>query len=98
MSTFYLAKQLFFLSIGLISIDQYFHMLPIDSIEFLFPYKMTTRSNVFTGCLNLENFTEFKLVKKTKLSPNTEKFTFALPAPCSVLGLPVGQHIICRFK
>nr|XP_023889056.1 NADH--cytochrome b5 reductase 1-like [Quercus suber]POE65399.1 nadh--cytochrome b5 reductase 1 [Quercus suber] len=48
------------------------------------------------GCLNPEKFMEFKLEKKTQLSPNTAKFRFALPTPTSVLGLPVGQHIICR--
>ncbi|KAK4593579.1 hypothetical protein RGQ29_017623 [Quercus rubra] len=48
------------------------------------------------GCLNPEKFMEFKLEKKTQLSPNTAKFRFVLPTPTSVLGLPVGQHIICR--
>ncbi|KAL0008236.1 hypothetical protein SO802_009738 [Lithocarpus litseifolius] len=48
------------------------------------------------GSLNPEKFTDFKLVKKTQLSHNTAKFKFALPKPTSVLGLPVGQHIICR--
>ncbi|GMY23543.1 NADH--cytochrome b5 reductase 1-like [Fagus crenata] len=50
------------------------------------------------GSLNPEKFTEFKLVKKTQISPNTAKFTFALPRPTSVLGLPVGKHILCRGK
>ncbi|GMY23542.1 NADH--cytochrome b5 reductase 1 [Fagus crenata] len=50
------------------------------------------------GSLNPEKFIEFKLVKKTPISPNTAKFTFALPRRTSVLGLPVGQHIICRGK
>ncbi|XP_030966849.1 NADH--cytochrome b5 reductase 1-like isoform X1 [Quercus lobata] len=48
------------------------------------------------GSLNPEKFIDFKLVKKTQLSHNTAKFKFALPKPTSVLGLPVGQHIICR--
>ncbi|KAB1225497.1 NADH--cytochrome b5 reductase 1 [Morella rubra] len=45
------------------------------------------------GCLNPEKFIEFKLVKKTQLSPNTARFRFALPTPTSVLGLPVGHHM-----
>ena len=59
---------------------------------------MNSWSDVFSGSLNPEKFTDFKLVKKTQLSHNTAKFKFALPKPTSVLGLPAGQHIICRFK
>ncbi|XP_074271195.1 NADH--cytochrome b5 reductase 1 [Silene latifolia] len=50
------------------------------------------------GSLDPENFKDFKLVKKTQLSHNVAKFTFALPTPTSVLGLPIGQHISCRGK
>ncbi|GAB4858010.1 NADH-cytochrome b5 reductase [Ancistrocladus abbreviatus] len=50
------------------------------------------------GCLDPENFKQFKLVKRTQLSHNVAKFTFALPTPTSVLGLPIGQHISCRGK
>ena len=49
------------------------------------------------GCLDPENFKEFKLVKRTELSHNVAKFKFALPTPNSVLGLPIGQHMSCRF-
>ncbi|XVF69352.1 hypothetical protein PTKIN_Ptkin11bG0074500 [Pterospermum kingtungense] len=50
------------------------------------------------GCLDPENFKEFKLVKRTQLSHNVAKFRFALPTPTSVLGLPIGQHMSCRGK
>jgi cytochrome-b5 reductase len=50
------------------------------------------------GCLDPESFKEFKLVKRTQLSHNVAKFTFTLPSPTSVLGLPIGQHISCRGK
>ncbi|KAL6966618.1 NADH-cytochrome b5 reductase [Sarracenia purpurea var. burkii] len=50
------------------------------------------------GCLDPENFKEFKLVKLTQLSHNVAKFRFALPMPNSVLGLPIGQHMSCRGK
>ncbi|XP_057971378.1 NADH--cytochrome b5 reductase 1-like isoform X2 [Malania oleifera] len=50
------------------------------------------------GCLDPENFKEFKLVKRTQLSHNVAKFKFALPTPMSVLGLPIGQHMSCRGK
>ncbi|KAJ4838442.1 NADH-cytochrome b5 reductase [Turnera subulata] len=50
------------------------------------------------GCLDPENFKQFKLVKRNQLSHNVAKFTFALPTPTSVLGLPIGQHISCKGK
>ncbi|XP_058781759.1 NADH--cytochrome b5 reductase 1-like [Vicia villosa] len=50
------------------------------------------------GCLDPENFQEFKLVKRTQLSHNVAKFRFELPDSSSVLGLPIGQHISCRGK
>ncbi|EEF34822.1 NADH--cytochrome b5 reductase 1 isoform X2 [Ricinus communis] len=50
------------------------------------------------GCLDPENFKEFKLVKRTELSHNVASFKFALPLPTSVLGLPIGQHMSCRGK
>lgn len=37
------------------------------------------------------------LVKKESISENTRKFTFALPSPEHVLGLPVGQHVEVKF-
>lgn len=54
------------------------------------------RSRKPRGCLDPENFKEFKLVEKKQLSHNVAKFKFALPTPTSVLGLPIGQHISCR--
>ncbi|KAJ9175367.1 hypothetical protein P3X46_013930 [Hevea brasiliensis] len=50
------------------------------------------------GCLNPERFKQFKLIRKTPLSHNVAKFRFALPTPTSVLGLPVGKHVVCRGK
>ncbi|KAI8562660.1 hypothetical protein RHMOL_Rhmol03G0051800 [Rhododendron molle] len=50
------------------------------------------------GCLDPDNFKQFKLVKKTQISHNVAKFRFELPTPTSVLGLPIGQHISCRGK
>ncbi|CAN1780568.1 NADH--cytochrome b5 reductase 1 [Linum perenne] len=48
------------------------------------------------GCLDPEKFQEFKLVKKTAVSPNVARFRFALPSAKSVLGLPTGYHLVCR--
>ncbi|PSS35781.1 NADH--cytochrome b5 reductase [Actinidia chinensis var. chinensis] len=50
------------------------------------------------GCLDPENFKEFKLVTRTQLSHNVAKFRFELSSPTSVLGLPIGQHLSCRGK
>ncbi|WOK95913.1 NADH--cytochrome b5 reductase 1 [Canna indica] len=50
------------------------------------------------GCLDPENFKDFKLVEKKQLSHNVAKFRFALPTSTSELGLPIGQHISCRGK
>ncbi|XP_050244969.1 NADH--cytochrome b5 reductase 1 [Quercus robur] len=55
-------------------------------------------SNKPKGCLDPENFKQFKLVKRTQLSHNVAKFRFELRTPTSVLGLPIGQHISCRGK
>ncbi|KAL6614289.1 hypothetical protein ACP70R_036559 [Stipagrostis hirtigluma subsp. patula] len=54
------------------------------------------RSKKPKGCLDPENFKEFKLVEKKQISHNVAKFKFALPTQTSVLGLPIGQHISCR--
>ncbi|KAL3731857.1 hypothetical protein ACJRO7_028684 [Eucalyptus globulus] len=50
------------------------------------------------GCLDPTEFKEFRLIKKTQISPDTARFKFALPTPTSVLGLPVGQHVLCKGK
>ncbi|KAG4121357.1 hypothetical protein ERO13_D11G201566v2 [Gossypium hirsutum] len=50
------------------------------------------------GCLDPENFKEFKLVKRQQLSHNVAKFTFELPTPTSFLGLPIGNYISCRLS
>ncbi|KAK9951522.1 hypothetical protein M0R45_006960 [Rubus argutus] len=50
------------------------------------------------GCLDPQNFKDFKLVKRTQLSHNVAKFKFELPTSSSILGLPIGQHISCRGK
>lgn len=61
-------------------------------------YYYITKKSKAKGCLDPENFKEFKLVKRTQISHNVALFRFALPSPTSVLGLPVGQHMSCRGK
>ncbi|XP_061975117.1 NADH--cytochrome b5 reductase 1-like isoform X2 [Populus nigra] len=50
------------------------------------------------GCLDPQKFKELKLIKKTQISPDVARFRFSLPTPKSVLGLPVGTHVVCRGK
>jgi cytochrome-b5 reductase len=44
----------------------------------------------------LEDFQDFKLIRKEVLSHDTRAFTFALPAD-HVLGLPTGQHVSLKY-
>ncbi|KAL1972766.1 hypothetical protein VTN31DRAFT_7180 [Thermomyces dupontii] len=43
--------------------------------------------------LNPNEFQEFELKEKTKISHNVAIYRFALPRPTDILGLPIGQHI-----
>ncbi|XP_023540168.1 NADH--cytochrome b5 reductase 1-like [Cucurbita pepo subsp. pepo] len=61
-------------------------------------FLVSSRKSASRACLDPENFKEFKLVKRTKLSHNVAKFTFILPKTDSILGLPIGQHLSCRGK
>ncbi|XP_028807569.1 NADH--cytochrome b5 reductase 1 [Neltuma alba] len=67
------------------------------SAAYFFCYNLFFRPKA-KGCLDPKNFREFRLVKKTRLSPNSARFKFALPTPTSVLGLPVGKHVKCRGR
>lgn len=73
----------------LFAISCYFKMFSMSFFDLLF--------SVMIGCLDPDNFKEFKLVKRTQLSHNVAKFRFSLPTPTSILGLPIGQHMSCRF-
>ncbi|KAI1492077.1 NADH-cytochrome b5 reductase 1 [Biscogniauxia mediterranea] len=43
--------------------------------------------------LKPDTFQEFELKEKTIISHNVAIYRFSLPAPSSILGLPIGQHI-----
>ncbi|KAI3621764.1 nadh-cytochrome b5 reductase [Moniliophthora roreri] len=43
--------------------------------------------------LDPSKWQEFPLIEKTKISPNTAIYRFALPDKRDVFGLPIGQHI-----
>jgi cytochrome-b5 reductase len=47
--------------------------------------------------LPLDDFVPMKLIRKEVLSHDTARFTFALPNPDHVLGLPTGQHVSLKY-
>jgi len=50
----------------------------------------------FKGFLEPKDFKELPLIAKTQLSPNVYRFTFQLPGPRDVIGLPIGQHVAIK--
>lgn len=57
---------------------------------------VTTPLTFFLGAKQIifpNRYTEFPLIDKVPVSPNTNIYRFALPRSGDVLGLPIGQHI-----
>jgi cytochrome-b5 reductase len=48
------------------------------------------------GFLEPKDYKELPLVAKTQLSPSVYRFTFQLPSPQDVIGLPIGQHVAIK--
>ncbi|OAG05520.1 uncharacterized protein CC84DRAFT_1090333 [Paraphaeosphaeria sporulosa] len=48
------------------------------------------------GFLDAKEYKPLKVAKITKISPNVFKYTFALPDPRDVIGLPIGQHVAIK--
>ncbi|KAF3391513.1 NADH-cytochrome b5 reductase 1 [Penicillium rolfsii] len=48
------------------------------------------------GFLEPKDFKELPLIEKKQLAPNVYRFTFALPRPKEVIGLPIGQHVAIK--
>lgn len=48
------------------------------------------------GFLSPKDFKELPLIAKTLLSPGVFLFTFQLPKPQDVVGLPIGQHVAIK--
>ncbi|KAI9897690.1 hypothetical protein N3K66_007546 [Trichothecium roseum] len=48
------------------------------------------------GLLDPVKYTPLPLEKKTQVSPNVYRLTFRLPSTSTVLGLPVGQHVVVK--
>lgn len=51
-----------------------------------------------TAALDPSEWREFKLSKKMQVSHNVVKLRFDLQTPTTVLGLPIGQHVSCRWE
>lgn len=48
------------------------------------------------GFLEPKDFKQLPLIAKTQLAPSVYRFTFALPRPTDVIGLPIGQHVAIK--
>lgn len=48
------------------------------------------------GFLDAKEFRGLKVSKITQLSSNVYRYTFALPTPKDVVGLPIGQHVAIK--
>ncbi|KAF2446256.1 hypothetical protein P171DRAFT_430446 [Karstenula rhodostoma CBS 690.94] len=48
------------------------------------------------GFLDAKEYKPLKVAKITKLSSNVFKYTFGLPAPRDIIGLPIGQHVAIK--
>jgi cytochrome-b5 reductase len=59
-------------------------------------YESSTKKKV-KSTLPLDDFIPIPLIRKDVLSHDTVKFTFALPNPDEVLGLPTGQHVSLKY-
>lgn len=57
-----------------------------------------TNMKTIQPSLSKTEWSMFKLILKTKISPNTAVYKFALPSSDSILGLPIGQHISVGAK
>lgn len=49
-----------------------------------------------TGFLAPQDYKKLPLAAIDQLSPNTVRYTFTLPTPTTILGLPIGQHVSIR--
>lgn len=52
-----------------------------------------TNTHLVKGFLDAKEFKGLKVAKIDQLSPNVCRYTFALPGPRDVVGLPIGQHV-----
>ena len=59
-------------------------------------YENSSKKKV-KSTLPLDDFVPMPLIRKDVLSHDTVKFTFALPNPDEVLGLPTGQHVTLKY-
>jgi cytochrome-b5 reductase len=60
-------------------------------------YNSSKIGTQYEETLPLDDFVAMPLIRKEVLSHDTAKFTFALPSPDHVLGLPTGQHVSLKY-
>lgn len=61
-----------------------------------FKSRTVTPTRQVSGFLAPQDYKKLPLTKKETLTPNTIRYTFTLPTPTTVLGLPIGQHVTIR--
>jgi cytochrome-b5 reductase len=75
--------------------------LVIISIVVVFGYhyvvKPLLNKSSSTPALSQEEYRQFPLIQKTHVTHNTVIFRFGLPSKDSLLGLPIGKHLVLRF-
>ncbi|KXJ89361.1 hypothetical protein Micbo1qcDRAFT_137206 [Microdochium bolleyi] len=92
-----------FVAVDLLIVKRAMKLLQPDEGGFLrFPPHMKLPASATTvpadtllqsGWLDPSTSMTLPLVKKTMISPDVYRFTFELPTPTTVVGLPTGQHV-----
>ncbi|KAI8936737.1 hypothetical protein NX059_007124 [Plenodomus lindquistii] len=60
------------------------------------PYIKPANPHIAKGFLDPKEYKSLELTKIDHLSPNVCRFTFKLPSPQDVVGLPIGQHVAIK--
>lgn len=55
-------------------------------------------NSVGGGALKETEYKPFKLLSRTAISPNTFNFRFSLGSSTAKLGLPIGKHMLLRYR
>ena len=81
---------------------RHFNQLTVPGVDWhkIAPHKPSASPRMAAylpaGVLHPTEYRKFKLSRKEEVSEGIYRFTFALPAKHSMLGLPIGQHIAIR--
>lgn len=79
-----------------------YHFTEIESGFTHYPAYISARKKTkispreLKGFLSPKEFKQLPLIAKTSLSPGVYRFTFQLPKPNDIVGLPIGQHVAIK--